>query len=593
MGNMEKKIDDDWEDNYKIFKFNENFYLCRRDKTGRKWYYDMNTCKWVPDTSKGSCPKAATDLVRACICFMINQEVERVEGRIKKFKPKDEEKFARLMKDLISQLQQFEKFSKRRDKDDKFCFPVYTIDKYKLDEKAKESNGYCIDCNIDDNKESVLRYLCEQAREEGSELHKRLDESGYDYYIEWKENSNSTDAKGGNKEVGNEKDTDIEKIVEDAINKNKQVIFTGAPGTGKTYSVRKYVEDKEKNDKAKNDEERYKFVQFHPSYDYTDFVEGLRPVRIGESNTPTFVRLDGTFKAFCRHIVEENLKCAIGENKFNELLKKLEDEKKKISQSGDETLQSKLQEIYEAARKDPKDSMIKKFNKGEKDENEEKKYYFIVDEINRADLSKVFGELMFGLEESYRGIENRFDTQYKNLKTYEIGKDGKAEEMKFDCFEQGFFIPHNLYFIGTMNDIDRSVESFDFALRRRFQWIEIKANDIMEKSLSSMNTEELIVEKDIGALTEKIQNMNNVLVEQGKKYGLTEAYHIGPAYFKGLDGKPTTLKEVFERRIEPIIKEYMRGRDEDAINALINECKNALLKGEKENTESSAEGDSK
>jgi hypothetical protein len=53
------------------------------------------------------------------------------------------------------------------------------------------------------------------------------------------------------------------------------------------------------------------------------------------------------------------------------------------------------------------------------------------------------------------------------------------------------------------------------------------------------------------------------------------------------------LKEVFERRIEPIIKEYMRGRDEDAINALINECKNALLKGEKENTESSAEGDSK
>jgi 5-methylcytosine-specific restriction endonuclease McrBC GTP-binding regulatory subunit McrB len=171
--------------------------------------------------------------------------------------------------------------------------------------------------------------------------------------------------------------------------------------------------------------------------------------------------------------------------------------------------------------------------------------------------------------------------------------------MKFDCFEQGFFIPHNLYFIGTMNDIDRSVESFDFALRRRFQWIEIKANDIMENSLSSMDEEKLIGKEKIKSLTEKIQNMNNVLVEQGKKYGLTEAYHIGPAYFKELvksakDGEPTTtLEEVFERRIEPIIKEYMRGRDEDAINALINECKNALLKGEKENTESSAEGDSK
>jgi hypothetical protein len=157
-----------------------------------------------------------------------------------------------------------------------------------------------------------------------------------------------------------------------------------------------------------------------------------------------------------------------------------------------------------------------------------------------------------------------------------------------------------------MNDIDRSVESFDFALRRRFQWIEIKANDIMENSLSSMNEEKLIdkekiqsLTKKIQSLTKKIQNMNNVLVEQGKKYGLTEAYHIGPAYFKELvksanGEKPkTTLEEVFERRIEPIIKEYMRGRDEDAINALINECKNALLKGEKENTESSAEGDSK
>ena len=136
--------------------------------------------------------------------------------------------------------------------------------------------------------------------------------------------------------------------------KNKQIIFTGAPGTGKTYSVREVVEEETDRDKT-----AYKFVQFHPSYDYSDFVEGLRPVVLLGQTEPTFVRMDGTFKAFCRHVVEEN-----------------------------------------------------KANDGE-----DEKYYFIVDEINRGDLSKIFGELMFGLEESYRGEENAFDTQYKNLKT--------------------------------------------------------------------------------------------------------------------------------------------------------------------------------
>ncbi|WP_253514806.1 AAA family ATPase [Peribacillus frigoritolerans] len=103
--------------------------------------------------------------------------------------------------------------------------------------------------------------------------------------------------------------------------------------------------------------------------------------------------------------------------------------------------------------------------------------------MNRADLSRVFGELMYGLEEHYR--EKTFQTQYSNLPTYEI-KNKRAVPMDYDVFENGFFIPENVYIIATMNDIDRSVEAFDFALRRRFQWIEVKANDVMKDALEGM-----------------------------------------------------------------------------------------------------------
>lgn len=126
-------------------------------------------------------------------------------------------------------------------------------------------------------------------------------------------------------------------IVEEAIknsenSEKKQVIFTGAPGTGKTFSVEKYVKDTTKQEGSEHP--RWEFVQFHSSYDYTDFVEGLRPVQIDDKMV--FVRMDGTFKAFCRRVTEAN----------------------------------------------------------NKDEN----YYFIIDMINRADLGRVFGELMYCFE---------------------------------------------------------------------------------------------------------------------------------------------------------------------------------------------------
>lgn len=337
----------------------------------------------------------------------------------------------------------------------------------------------------------------------------------------------------------------ITEFIGSVIEKNKQVIFTGAPGTGKTYSVREYVKQKcaildeagneqfDKDDELITDEKQYKFVQFHPSYDYSDFVEGLRPAVLKGNTGTTFVRMDGVFKAFCRHIVEENKK----ENKKN--------------------------------------------------------YYFIVDEINRADLAKVFGELMFGLEESYRGERYKFDTQYKNLITYRIihkndsadtnkNDIGKAIPIEDDVFKDGFYIPENLYFIGTMNDIDRSVDSMDFALRRRFQWIDIKANEIMKSSLHSIldkdNTDENSENyKKIDALAGRIIAMNKIISENNK-FGLSEAYHIGPAYFKNLDiNNDNSLRDIFDTNIVSILREYTRGRKSEEVNNWIRVCREALV----------------
>ncbi|RKQ16925.1 McrB family protein [Ureibacillus endophyticus] len=283
----------------------------------------------------------------------------------------------------------------------------------------------------------------------------------------------------------------LEKLINNGV---QQIVLTGAPGTGKTYFAKKFA--KNLPDVGEINGEKFAFVQFHSSYDYTDFVEGLRPVQIEDGQTQ-FVKLDGSFKDFCRAVVKEN--------------------------------------------------------------EPNKKYFFIIDEINRADLSRVFGELMYGLEEQYR--ETIFQTQYSNLPTYEM-KNKRAVPMVSDVFENGFFIPKNVYIIATMNDIDRSVEAFDFALRRRFQWIEVKANDVMKDALEGMQqNNEIHQDINLHELIESVKALNSLISgEEGRKMGLTEAHHIGPAYLKSKASDIIDAKgEIWEYRIEPILKEYCRG----------------------------------
>ncbi|SCW52175.1 AAA domain (dynein-related subfamily) [Ruminococcaceae bacterium YRB3002] len=296
-------------------------------------------------------------------------------------------------------------------------------------------------------------------------------------------------------EGGSSDDIHISKIREMIDLGIRQFVLTGAPGTGKTFTIEKFSEEYNTGLNRAD-----YFVQFHPSYDYTDFVEGIRPIQVGDDMK--FVRMDGIFKSFCRKVAE---------------------------MTGDDLK------------------------------------VFVIDEINRADLSKVFGEMMYCLEESKRGEEHRIATQYQNLKCYD--RDGNPIED--DVFSDGFYIPENVIVIGSMNDIDRSVESFDFALRRRFRWIEVGSMDDMEEYKAFLLG--FLKDED---LTDRLISLNEVITgETGEKCGLDKNYIIGPAYID----KDTDLEVTWKNRIEPLLKEYCRGQRKDEVDALLSACRAELL----------------
>lgn len=385
------------------------------------------------------------------------------------------------------------------------------------------------------------------------------------------------------------------------------LILTGAPGTGKTYIAKQIAKQmigaNVEDDVEQNDQ--LAFVQFHPSYDYTDFVEGLRPIKKGNSELGFELR-DGIFKSFCKKALKnlidsqkskeelqkqislsENLalfiqqinsvisekekfvlygiggkECApiieIDENSFTtksisgntlttplaSILTKYEifSKYKDIDWTYKEVrekLSASYHHTYFFAFLKAFDSFLQK-NKVEIidiEKVEKKNFVIIIDEINRAEISKVFGELFFSIDPSYRGIKGKVKTQYSNLQD------------ENDLFIDGFFIPENVYIIGTMNDIDRSVECFDFAMRRRFTWKEITA----EKSADNMNLPD-----ETKAKMAKLNKQISIIE------GLNASYHVGGAYFLDKNGSPRTDYDlIWEYRLEPLLKEYLRGMPDD------------------------------
>ena len=403
----------------------------------------------------------------------------------------------------------------------------------------------------------------------------------------------------------------------DLLEETRNLVLTGAPGTGKTYLAKEI---------AKEMDAEYDFVQFHPSYDYTDFVEGLRPIQKDKGEVG-FERKDGIFKVFCKKALknwEDSQKTADEiseeksfEEKYNELLQRIEDgelnefqlrtrdKKMEIVNISDydniilrapatesertytvsfnrlsklakkfPTLSSLdsisnisqeirvviggcnasaywavLREIYRQGESKYKEqvSRYKDYNVRLADDFslappnnptaivKRKKYVFIIDEINRGEISKIFGELFFSIDPGYRGVKGRVKTQYQNL----IDED--------DVFYDGFYVPENVYILATMNDIDRSVESMDFAMRRRFTWKEVSPSD----------TESMLNDLSCVAKAKAAMERLNKAIEETE--GLGAAYMIGPSYFLKLGENGGDFNKLWKLNIEPLLKEYLRG----------------------------------
>lgn len=238
------------------------------------------------------------------------------------------------------------------------------------------------------------------------------------------------------------------------LERKKNIILQGAPGVGKSFIAKRLAYSM----MGEKDNERIKYIQFHQSYSYEDFIEGWRP------NETSYELEKGIFYSFCK--------------------------------------------------------------KAENDQN--KDYFFIIDEINRGNLSKIFGELLMLIENDKR--EQKLNLAYSKMP---------------------FSVPNNVYIIGMMNTADRSLAIIDYALRRRFAFCSIDSafdNEQFKNYQSKLNNNKF------NKLIEVIKQLN-IEIEEDPTLG--SGFKIGHSYFCNLkDVTENEIESIIEYEILPLIKEY-------------------------------------
>ncbi|MBF0518708.1 MAG: AAA family ATPase [Nitrospirae bacterium] len=302
-------------------------------------------------------------------------------------------------------------------------------------------------------------------------------------------------------------------------NKILNQIFFGPPGTGKTYNtinkaleiIGEATEGKKREDIKNLFDDRMKtgqieFITFHQSMSYEDFIEGIKPVTEPDNeSTGESLRYEvkpGIFRKLCSKASLAIAKLAGNQNK------------------------------KENSNNSPEEKMAVVRNLTTEDYND-KQYVLIIDEINRGNVSQIFGELITLVEEDKR-----------------LGAD-EGLEVTLPYSNEKFGVPPNLHIIGTMNTADRSVEALDVALRRRFSFVEMPPKP-------ELIAKEGKLKKDKGVLDGI--NLPLVLTTINKRIEklLDKDHQIGHSYFLSVSTLED-LKATFQNKIIPLLQEYFFG----------------------------------
>ena len=385
-----------------------------------------------------------------------------------------------------------------------------------------------------------------------------------------------------------------------------QIILQGPPGTGKTREAKRIAKallGLGQNDSLEGNEQ-FKLIQFHPSYSYEDFVRGIvaKPNEEGSGIVYTAenkilgafakeafnnwhkaqqstqaLKEEEVFEAFIEHIKEELAQSEDYKYPLTEAVYLFDADDKRFKYKGDNwevhskglnMKFSEIKKIIDSNTTERKD-IIKNYNlealtrqmstyflrivekyyefresyKPTVDKIPLKNYVLVIDEINRANLSAVLGELIYALEYRGEAVQSMYAIEGEN----------------------NLILPPNLYIIGTMNTADRSVGHIDYAIRRRFAFVNILPKDLTNE----------LGDQFEGALFAKVTNLFNTnLSPEFKK----EEVQLGHSYFIT---KNTPIDIRWEYEIKPILLEYVKdgilvGEGiETTINNLINDENNA------------------